>query len=197
MQVQKGMFPSCLRNVWRHIFNTVYHSMRKSVRRVFCECWLLYLFLQWLGESVLSVGFPAWSQKHPFYFRKLNMVNKAVVMKRKMKKYVFLASLRLQLCSLYWGKYFFCHKFPVPRFTKSCFPVISEAVEDRCSHRLGKPMLLILNTQYEDCKLYEAITFYFWPAEQIWKILHGWSLGNCHSSRKAMSTPVLVTWIPN
>lgn len=60
-----------------------------------------------------------------FLFQKLNIVNKAVVMKKKMKKYVFLASLRLQLCSLYW-EYFFCHKFPVPRFTKSCFPVVSE-----------------------------------------------------------------------
>ena len=84
----------------------------------------------WLGEILPSDDFPAKSWKHAFYFRKLNIVNKEVVMKRKMKNYVFLASLRLQLCGLYWGKYFFCHKFPVPRFTKSCFPVVSELCKD-------------------------------------------------------------------
>jgi len=112
------------------LWNDVPFLEKRRQGTVFYGCWPPYLLLLWLGEILWSDDFPAKSWRHAFYFRKLNMVNKAVVMKRKMKKYVFLASLRLQLCSLYWGKYFFCHKFPVPRFTKSCFPVISELCKD-------------------------------------------------------------------
>ena len=111
------------------LWNDVPFLEKRRQGTVFYGCWLPYLLLLWLGEILLSDDFPAKSWKHAFYFRKLNIVNKAVVMKRKMK-YVFLASLRLQLCSLYWEKYFFCHKFPVPRFTKSCFPVVSELCKD-------------------------------------------------------------------
>ena len=43
----------------------------KDDSRVFCECWLTYMLLPWLGESVLPDDFLPRSGKQPVSFRKL------------------------------------------------------------------------------------------------------------------------------
>lgn len=45
--------------------------MWKDDSTVFCECWLTYMLLPWLGESVLSDDFLPRSGKQPVSFRKL------------------------------------------------------------------------------------------------------------------------------
>lgn len=92
----------------------------------FCECWLPYWLLAWLDETVLSDNFTARSGKHPTYFTKWNIMTSVVIAKkRKINHCASLESLRLQLSSLGWEKYFFCHQAPKPRFKKTCFTAVS------------------------------------------------------------------------
>ena len=64
------LFKKCVKT---HLQHSIPFHEERCQRRVFCECWLLYLFLHWLDESVLSADFPEWSQNHPFYFRILKI----------------------------------------------------------------------------------------------------------------------------
>ena len=69
-----------------------------------------------------------------YFLSKLKIMTKSVVlMKRKMSQCVFLPGAFLQISSCHWGKYFFCHLAPIPRFTKVLFPVLSEKCKDTCS----------------------------------------------------------------
>ena len=64
-------------------------------------CFLPYLLLPWLGDSVQSDSLPTRSGKQHVSSGKLKNLTKTVaVMKRKMNPCVFLAGLRLELSSL-------------------------------------------------------------------------------------------------
>ena len=65
------------------LWNDVPFLEKRCQGIVFYGCWLPYPLLLWLGEILLSDDFPAKSWKHAFYFRKLKIVNKAVVMKNE------------------------------------------------------------------------------------------------------------------
>lgn len=75
-------------------------------------------------------------------------------MKRKMNWCAFLGSLRLQPSSFHSGKILFFHQAPIPRFTKTCFPAVSELCKDtrktQCTipwewqKRLGESILWVL-----------------------------------------------------
>ena len=96
---------------------------KKGQGRVFCACWLTYLQLTWLGETVVSDDFPAWSGKQPVFSRKLKKLTKdVVVMQRKMNQCVFFWQFwSCNYPASTGGKYCFYRKGPFPRFTKSCF----------------------------------------------------------------------------
>ena len=70
-------------------WDTMYHSMRKEVRRVCSLNWLPYLLFTWLDDFVFSDYFPARSGKQPVSFRKLKNLTKAVVMKSKTNQWLF------------------------------------------------------------------------------------------------------------
>lgn len=112
---------------WGHV--KAFYEKRGQVR-VYCECWLSYLFLLCLGDSVLSEVFPERSGKQPLSFRKLKYLTKiVVVMKRKMKQCVFLAGLDWNYPYSTGGKFCFWHYMTIHKFTKTCFPARSEWCE--------------------------------------------------------------------
>ena len=76
------LLQSCVKT---HVAYTVPLYMRKKVTE-HCECWLTYLSLTWLGETVVSDDFPAWSSKQPVFSRKLKKLTEDVVMQRKMNR---------------------------------------------------------------------------------------------------------------
>ena len=83
------------------------------------------------SDEVLSDDFPARSQKPAFCFRKLKIMTKDVVeMKRKMKKYVFLASMRLKLPRFHWVNTLILPLGPNAQVHKNMFPCSFRAVWD-------------------------------------------------------------------
>ena len=106
--------------------------MKMDVVEEFCECWLPYLLLVWLDETVLSDDFTSRSGKHPIYFIKQNiMTNVVIAKKRKINQCASLENLRLQLPNLNWEKYFFfCYQAPKRRLKKKCFTAVSVLCKD-------------------------------------------------------------------
>ena len=161
---------------------------------MFCGCWLPNLLFLLLCETLLSNDFPT-NLKHPFYFRKFKIMTKVFfffffffVMKRKINQCVYLVSLRLKLSSFHWGKYFFCHQIPIPRFTKTFFTAVSELCKDtpgaHCTilweNKSGESVLWVLTAisvgTLERLLLNDNM-WDSWPPEEtnsIWGQKRGW-----------------------
>ena len=73
-------FQSCVKTVLGHTASL--HEKRVQ-EKVFCECWVSYLLLLWLGEAVISDDFPARSGKQPFLSENSNAWPKQLL---KLKK---------------------------------------------------------------------------------------------------------------
>ena len=104
---------------------TLGHSVLFHERRcqggVLCECWLPYLLLPWLGETVLSDNFPARSYKQAVSLRKHKYVTKMIVRKRKINQYILGAGLRLQLTNFHRRKICLLTSCPFIQVHKSTF----------------------------------------------------------------------------
>ena len=73
-------FQSCVKIITGHY--VPFHEKRVQ-EKVFCECWVSYLLLLWLGEAVISDDFPARSGKQPFLSENSNAWPKQLL---KLKK---------------------------------------------------------------------------------------------------------------
>ena len=104
-----------------HLGHTARFHEKRCFRRVFFECWLPYLLLPWLGETVLSDNFPARSFKQAVSFIKHKYVTKIVVMKRKINQYILGVGMRLKLTSFHRRKICLLTSCPFIQVHKSTF----------------------------------------------------------------------------
>ena len=88
-------FQSCVKTIpWHYV---PFHE-KGGQGKLFCECWMSYLLLPWLGEAVISDDFPARSGKQPFLSENSNAWLK-LLLKSKENELVCL-SWRFQAATL-------------------------------------------------------------------------------------------------
>ena len=121
-------FQSCVK---KHEGQTVPLYEKRCQVRVFCECWLPYLLLPWLTETVFSNDFSARSGKKPVSLVKLKYLIKTVVeVKKKSTSVFFLKVWGGNYPAFTGGKYCFWNHASNPMFKKTGFPAVSEL----CKH---------------------------------------------------------------
>ena len=122
-------FQSCVKTIpWHYV---PFHE-KGGQGKLFCECWMSYLLLPWLGETVLSDNFPAISFKQAVSFRKHKYMTKIVAMKRKINQDILGAGMRLQLTSFHRRKICLLTSCPFIQVHKNTFffPAVSELCND-------------------------------------------------------------------
>ena len=128
---EETCFPACQSCVKTLLGYIVRFLEKRGQGRVFCECWVPYPLLPWLIETVLSDDFSARSGKKTVSLVKLKYVIKTVVERREKWTSVFFWQIwGCKSPTFTGGKYSLCHQAQILRFTKTCFPAVSELCKD-------------------------------------------------------------------
>ena len=159
---------------------------------MFCDCWLPYLFLLLWGETTVR-WLTSKKSEASFYFRKLKIMTKAVVVMKsepvcysgKFKSETNQFSLRKILCL----------QAPIPRFTKTCFPAVSELCKDtpitHCTVPLerisGRSVLWLLAT-------IPGVILVRWNCTVRWLISRNWQAACCFQKTQKLDQKLLLEW---
>ena len=142
---------------------------------MFRECWLPYLFLLLWGETTVR-WLPSKKSEASFLFQKTqNHDQSCCCNEEKNEPVCYSGKFKSETNQFSLRKILFCHQAPIPRFTKTYFPAVSELHKDtpmtRCTIPLekmsGRSVLWLLTTK-------PVVTLVRWNCTVRWLISRKW-----------------------
>ena len=162
---------------------------------MFCECWLPYLFLLLWGWTTVR-WLPSKKSKASFLFQIIqNPDQSSCCNEEKNEPVCSPGEFKSETKQFSLRKILFYHQAPIPRFTKTCFPAVSELCKDtpmtHCIIPLekmsGRSVLWLLTT-------IPLGTLVRWNCTARWLINRKWQAACCFQKTQKLDQKLLLEW---